>query len=168
MSSIGFIPTKTAILVREPDGDAGTIPAATEAAAGVMTARHVQMLEEVYQMMHQNSSAVVIERPADTSQFLTKLEAKALIQQLPKVMETPPEVRALRLQLDELHDKVLSAGRMALGAPEAQQGSPVDAVARQILEGVISGMEAIDNRLSRVESVLETITQVAERKARVA
>ena len=45
MASIGFLPTASTVEVREPDGDGGTIPAATARAAGVMTARHVRVLE---------------------------------------------------------------------------------------------------------------------------
>ena len=49
MASIGVLPTKTSVELREPDGDKGTIPAATSASAGVMTAAQVKMLETVFQ-----------------------------------------------------------------------------------------------------------------------
>lgn len=47
MAEIGFMPTRTSVLVRDPDGDAGTIPAATRGSAGVMTAHQARALQEV-------------------------------------------------------------------------------------------------------------------------
>lgn len=167
MARIGFIPNKTSMEVREPDGDTGQIPAATETAAGIMTARHVQMLEEVYAAMRSQcgSAPMIIERPwPDTSQFLTKLEARQLLQQIPRAMDMAPEVMALRSQVAELYDQISGTSRQLLAAPDTSAAT-VDATARQVLEGVISGMDGIEQRLRSVEQVITVLRHVADAKA---
>lgn len=167
MARIGFVPNKTSMEVREPDGDTGQIPAATEVAAGIMTARHVQMLEEVYAALRSQGGGapMIIERPsADTSQFLTKLEARQLLQQIPRTLDMGPEVRALRSQVAELYDQLSGSSRQLLAAPDAPAAT-VDATARQVLDGVISGMDGIEQRLRSVEQVISVLRHVADAKA---
>ena len=187
MGAIGFIPTKTSIQVREPDGDSGDIPAATAGQAGVMSARHVQMLEELFrwfQTSQGNSAPVVIERSdpnvalqvqalrqafdamqrdqatpiaLDTSQFLTKVEARALLSNVgARVVDMTPEVQAIRAELASLK---------ALPAPQASEAPAVDQVARNVLEQVISQFDGLDARLRSVESTINALRRIAEVKS---
>lgn len=166
MARIGFIPTKTGMEVREPDGDTGQIPAASASAAGIMTAQHVQMLEEVYASLRSNGGGgpVIIERPADTSQFLTKIEARQLLQQMPRALDVTPEVRALRTQVADLYDQISGSSRQLLANPETPAAT-IDVTARTVLEGVISGMDGIEQRLRAVEQVITVLRHVADAKA---
>ena len=169
MASIGFIPTKMSVEVREPDGDAGTIPAASRAAAGVMTAQQVAMLEEVFQWFktHAGTGApIVIERASDMSQYPTRLEIKQLLSQaMPRVIDTTPEVVALRAQLGNLSEQIRDAAR---GPTTIEIPEGIDTHARTILEAVIDQMENYDTRLRRVEATLDQLGIFAETRAKEA
>lgn len=167
MGLIGFIPTKTTIAVREPDGDGGTIPAATEAAAGVMTAEQCKRLNEVWSW-HQASSSdapVVIERSADTSQFLTRIEARQLLSQFqrPTPTDANREIAQLRAQVQEISGQVTRDAQSLMVASPAVDVE--DARARQVLEAVIAQFEALDHRVSRLENIINTLGSVAQAKA---
>jgi hypothetical protein len=67
---MGFIPTKTSVQARGPEGPQGDIPGATAGSAGVMTADQVRMLETVFQWhqtMQGGGGVVEIIRPAPTA-----------------------------------------------------------------------------------------------------
>lgn len=188
MAAIGFLPTKTSVQVREPDGDCGDIPAASAAAAGVMTARHVQMLEELmrwYQTAQGGGAPVVIERSdpnvtfqvqalrqaleamqrghatplqIDTSQFLTKLEARQLLIGAARpIVDVTPEVQAIKAEIATLK---------ALPAQAAQDTGPaVDQVARNVLEQMLEQYEHLDRRVASLESTINALRQIAEVKS---
>lgn len=167
MSSIGFIPSKTSVQVREPDGDSGTIPGASRASAGVMTAQQCAMLEEVFQWFQTQSGSgapVIIERAADTSRFPTREEVRQLMQAaLPRLADATPEVRALRQQVEHLTQNMQQS--RGLPSPETGNSSATDTVAREVIETVIVQMESMDQRLRRIESVLDTLGHLAELKS---
>jgi hypothetical protein len=165
MARIGVLPTKTTVQLREPDGDAGTIPAATAASAGVMTARYVQMLEELYTRFQGGDAAapVIIERAADTSHLLTKAEAKALLSAVPRAMDMTPALQVLRGEIAALQRDMTDNAQRLLAAPPSS-GDVVDRVARDVLDGVIAGFENIDQRLREVEGVVHAIRSLAEIK----
>ncbi len=58
---MGCIPTKTSVELRGPEGSIGSIPAASEASAGVMTAEHVKMLQAIYTWHQTEKSSGVVE-----------------------------------------------------------------------------------------------------------
>lgn len=188
MGKIGFLPTRTSVQVREPDGDVGDIPAATAGAAGVMTAQHVQMLDELmrwYQTAKAAAAPVVIERSdpnvsfqvqalrqaleamqrdhatplqIDTSQFLTKLEARQLLSGLARpVADMTPEVQALRAEIASL--------RALPSIPQGQASEVVDLRVRAVVEQVLDQFDALDRRLSSVESTINALRQIAEVKS---
>lgn len=166
MASIGFLPTGKTVEVRDPDGDAGTIPSATARSAGVMTAQHVQMLEEIFTWFLTNAGSgapVVIERSADMSQYLTKLEARQLLTAIPRAMDMTPEIQRLRGEVMALHDQIGSQSMALLPSPE-RPGEVVDQTARTVLESVITQFESLDRRLRYIEATFDGLRAVAERK----
>jgi hypothetical protein len=129
-----------------------------------MSGRQAEMLREVWEAVKSDGGAVVIERAADTSQFLTKIEARHLLSQIPNALPSPREIADLRAQVAILSGQVSSESTALLAAP-ASNGEMVDATARRVIDGIITQFESLDRRLSRVESVLETLGAVAEMKA---
>lgn len=170
MATIGFLPTKTTMQVREPDGDGGTIPAATRSAAGVMTAQHVEWLESLWRRSETSGAGVpvIIERPVDTSQFLTRPEARQLLQQIPRMIDVTPDVRALQNQVVSLHERLSESEATRLMLAPPTQGEAVDTRARRVLDGILSGMEQIDLRLQAVEQAIETLRSFATANDRAA
>lgn len=175
MARINFVPHKSGVEVREPDGDVGLLPAATAAAAGVMTAQHVQMLEEAHRAMHGQGGAspVIIERGPDTSQFPTRTEVAQLLRSMPQALSITPEMQALRSQVVALQDQFrgVSAGLLA---PPPGPSDLVDERARSVLDHLITQFEALDQRLrhvedmeprlARIEGILNALKMVAEVK----
>ena len=116
MAQLGILPTKTTVELREPDGDAGTIPAATEASAGVMTAGHVKMLREVYQRVQQNGDNITaLTLPGtvpDLTQYVTRSEVQQVLSRLPALqaqqqphrepIDITPRVNALEQAITKL------------------------------------------------------------------
>jgi hypothetical protein len=115
MANLGFIPTKTTVEVREPDGDSGTIPGAVRSSAGVMTAAHVAMLEEVYQwhLAEKAGAGAALSVPQaapDLSQYVTRHEVQQVLARLPVapqpspqgVIDVTPRVRALETALESM------------------------------------------------------------------
>jgi hypothetical protein len=179
MARINFVPHKSSVEVREPDGDVGVFPAATAAAAGVMTAQHVQMLEETHRAMHSQGGGapVIIERAADTSQFPTRAEVTQLLRAMPQTLSITPEMQALRSQVVALQDQVRGAASGLL-APPAAVGEVVDERARSVLDHLITQFEALDQRLrhledmeprlARIEGIMNALKMVAEVKGAAA
>lgn len=170
MARIGVTPTRTSIELREPDGDASTIPAVTPQQAGVMTAQQCRDLEEVVVALRTMSGAsapVIIERPADMSQYPTRMEVKALIQAMPRALDMGPQVQALRSELMALHHEMASNAKGLLAAPSTATDS-VDHTARAVLDTVLTQFESLDGRLRHVESVIDALRMVAEIKGQEA
>lgn len=155
MAKIGVIPTKTSIELREPDGDAGTLPAATESAAGVMTAQHVRMLSEVWSSYRGGSQQIVIETPAahvDTSQFLTRSEATQLLADVQR--RIPPPVPLKVIPAPSAMDQQVAALREAVA--RMQQDSPAnDAMAR--VERLERDQQAIVAEINDLRRIIEAI-----------
>lgn len=170
MARINFIPSQTGVEVREPDGDVGSFPAASPKSAGVMTAQHVRMLDEVFQWFrtHAGDSApVVIERHADMSQYPTRTEVKALLQAMPRALDMGPQVQALRGELMALHQEMAGAAKGLLAAPPVST-DVVDQTARAVLDTVLVQFESLDQRLRHVEGVIDALRMVAEIKGQEA
>lgn len=166
MPDIGIIPTRTSIQLREPDGDAGTIPAATPSSAGCMTADQARQLQELYtwHRTHAGTGApVIIETQADTSNYVDRLELRAMLQQLPRALDTTPQIAALRSQVESLSRMIGDESRILLPAPKSDD--TVDRTARGIIEAVITNFEALEQRVRVVEHVIDTLKAVAEYKA---
>lgn len=162
MARIGFMPSRTSVEVRDPDGDVGTIPAATEGAAGVMTAQHVRLLEEVATWRRQQAEVVtpamtIIERPTpDLSRFATREELRALAPQPPDLQEIAAAVRALVVADHVPAPAVLDQG----------SGEIVDQTAREVLSGVVEAYRALDARLQAVEQIIAHLRTVAAEQTR--
>lgn len=168
MADIGVIPTRTSIQLREPDGDAGTIPAATPSAAGCMTADQAKQLIELWQWHRAHvggGNAVIIEQAADTSNFVDRLELKAMLQKLPAAMDSTPQIQALRAQVDSLSRRLTDEARAALPAPSDGQGPAVDQTARNVLDVVLTSYEALELRVRDLETIIARLTAIAETKA---
>lgn len=166
MARIGVLPSKTSVELRQPDGAIDTLPAASSASAGVMTAQHVKMLEEVFtwfQTRAGDSAPVIIERSADMSQYPTKLELKAMLQAMPRALDMGPDVSRLRGELMALQSEIIEAAKRALPAPSAST-DVVDQTARTVMYETITLYESMDQRLRAVESVIDTLRSVAELK----
>ena len=106
MASIGIIPTKSTIELREPDGDAGTIPGATAAAAGVMTAQQVRQLEEVWGRLSGVRAAAALGRGTNDN-------ASALAAEMSSIAERLDGLEAVGIQ----HAAALAATPRASGLP---------------------------------------------------
>lgn len=171
MARIGIVPKQTCIEIREPDGDTGEIPGATLKSAGVMTAQHVRMLEEVFRWFQTSGSTgapMIIERPGpDMSQYPTKLEVKALLTAMPKMMDMSPQINALRGELLALQSEAAGQSRQLLMAPPVSTDA-VDQTARVVLDQIIAGYEALDHRVRQIEAVMDTLRAVADIKAQEA
>ena len=110
MVQLGVLPTKTTIELREPDGDAGTIPAATEASAGVMTAAHVKMLMEVYLLIRQfisdDDPGVVALRPLAAQAFQRDISDMPLPRTALPAPAGPDVVSALETRLNTMEQRI--------------------------------------------------------------
>lgn len=99
MPSIGVIPTKTTLELREPDGDAGTIPAATESAAGCMTAAHVRQLAEVYGRVVSDGMQIAAWHVPDMAGFVTRDDLRmalaAVVKPDPRIAVLEDRIKAL-------------------------------------------------------------------------
>lgn len=99
MADIGAIPTKTTVRITSTTGDFGTISAATESAAGVMTANHVKSLNQVLAWGMLNGLAPA--EPADTSNLARRDEVAAALRVVaehhtPQIEKLMGEIAALR------------------------------------------------------------------------
>jgi hypothetical protein len=169
MARITFLPTSEGVEVRDPGGDTGSLPVASVKSAGIVTAQHMRMLDEVFQWFrtHAGSSApVVIERPApDLGIYATRDDVRALVQALPRAIDMGPEIARLRGELVALRSDI-DAPRQALIAATAPTSAQIeDRVARDVLQNIISQYETMDQRLRAVESVIETLRAMANIKA---
>lgn len=173
MADIGALPTKTTVRITSTTGDFGTIPAATASSAGVMTADQVQKLERLWQFHETNAGGgtlVVHSQPAvDTSQFPTRLEIQQALSALPKAQDPSRIVAAMRAQVDDLHRQLRDMSANAMRQTPLIQNEPTgevsDARARAVLDGVIQGMNQIDDRLTEVEKVISILRSLASYKA---
>lgn len=155
MAKIGVIPTKTSIELRESDGDAGTLPAATESAAGVMTAQHVRMLSEVWSSYRGGSQQIVIETPAalvDTSQFVTRSEATQLLAEVQR--RIPPPLPLKVIPAPSAMDQQVAALREAVARMQ-QDSLANDAMAR--VERLERDQQAIVAEINDLRRIIEAI-----------
>ena len=175
MSDIGAIPTKTSVRITSTTGDFGTIPGATRTAAGVMTADQAGQLEDLWQihLTRQSGGAplVINSAPAvDTSQFPTRVELQHALSALPKAPDVGGIVNALRQQMADLQKRVLEAGQPKAPSVVVQQGdttATVDTVARDVIKGIIQGMESLEDRVAEIERKFDTLRLVAQHKAQM-
>lgn len=143
MGKIGVLPTKTSIELRDPDGDAGTIPAATTSAAGVMSAQHVRMLEEVY-------SAI---RSGGVIEIITPSPAAPSVGQ--------GQLDAIRQGFAGLSQRVADLER-ALAAPPSQDAGPLQLDVTRRLEAAEHGIAANGQQIVTVASALDGIAALVE------
>lgn len=155
MAKIGVLPTKTSIELREPDGDAGTLPAATESAAGVMTAQHVKMLAEVWASYRGGAQPIVIEAaapPVDTSQFVTRAEAAHLMSEVQR--RIPPPVPLKVVSAPSAVDQQVAALREAVAR---MQAAPVDEAMAARIERLERDHQAIVAEINDLRRIIDAI-----------
>lgn len=148
---IGALPTKTSVEISDGQGNKATVPAATPRSAGAMTAAQAEMLATLWQHHQtQGGGTVVIETaPAlDTSQFVRRDQMDQMVQALRSVKVQPPDLSPLRAQIEHLERQF-----KALPAPQPD-GSVQAPDLTPIMQDVISGMAAFDERLNRAETEL--------------
>lgn len=180
MADLGAIPMKTCVEVTTTDGQNGTIPGATATAAGVMTAEHVKMLDELWKVHRtkasQGSSPVVVHQRApeiDTSQFATRMELDQALASIPRhAPDLSAPMQALRQRVESLARQVSDMPAQAEAPPvvvhqEGADGEVVDRRAREILQGVIRGMADVDDRVGDIERKIATLKLVAKQNAEV-
>ena len=156
----GVLPSKNSLRLSLPNGDHGTVQAATPSAAGCMTADHVQRLEALWQAHQTQTGAIVIERPAasvDVSQMVTREQLKGILGAIPRTIDARAVVQPLAAEIADIRAQML-----ALPAPTPDAG-PVSGVVAQVIEQV----SIMDERLRAVEQVIDAIRQVAAIKAAV-
>lgn len=156
MAKIGVLPTKTSIELREPDGDAGTLPAATESAAGVMTAQHVKMLAEVWASYRGGAQPIVIEAaapPVDTSQFVTRAEAAHLMSEVQR--RIPPPVPLKVVSAPSAVDQQVAALREAVA--RMQQVAPVDEAMAARIERMERDQQAMVAEITDLRRIIDAI-----------
>lgn len=155
MAKIGVLPTKTSIELREPDGDAGTLPAATESAAGVMTAQHVKMLAEVWASYRGGAQPIVIEAaapPVDTSQFVTRAEAAHLMSEVQR--RIPPPVPLKVVSAPSAVDQQVAALREAVAR---MQAAPVDEAMAARIERMERDQQAMVAEITDLRRIIDAI-----------
>lgn len=155
MAKIGVLPTKTSIELREPDGDAGTLPAATESAAGVMTAQHVKMLAEVWASYRGGAQPIVIEAaapPVDTSQFVTRAEAAHLMSEVQR--RIPPPVPLKVVSAPSAVDQQVAALREAVAR---MQAAPVDEAMAARIERLERDQQAMVAEITDLRRIIDAI-----------
>lgn len=164
MATIGVIPTKTSIELRDPDGDAGTLPAATESAAGVMTAQHVKMLEEAWRAYRQGGSTVIVGQravPVDTSHFMTRDDVLRLVGEA--VVDTVPHATPQSLAHLATRDEVAALARAVDEIPALP-----NVANEQLLQRLVTMIDAANQRTDALEARFEGLVTTVEHILRVA
>ncbi len=131
MAAIGVLPTKTCVELKEPDGDKGTIPGATASAAGVMTAQHVRMLEEVYHAVRSNGVVEII-TPAAVAPSVGNAQLDAIrkgfsnvserVAHLERAVTQQPQPTELMLSPPDLTERMNHADHKIATLAEALDG----------------------------------------------
>jgi len=157
----GALPTRTSVVVTDTRGDQATIPAATETAAGVMTAEQVRQLEALWRV-HQTQAGptVIIEPSRPDPNLVTREQLVKALQAMPA-----PDVLPLERRIADL-----SARMAALPAPTSDSG-PLRSTVEQIIEQMRHDQAELDSlgaRVKRLESMLDALAQLAEIKAATA
>ncbi len=151
----GFVPSRTSVTTAE----GGTIPAATTAAAGVMTAEHARQLETLWKLHQQGGSAPVLfapEPPRPVAIDLTSFrEAVAQLGQRVARIEATPRQLIAHAPLPT--DPVLA------GPDYGPRIEAVEQQLRTIVEAFDAFAALVDERLTFIErTALGQITVKAE------
>lgn len=156
MAHIGVLPTRTSVNVTSSNGATGSIPAATPASAGCMTAEHARRLDALWAASQSGMGQTIVLEPQPLpADLVSRAEFDRAVRAIQR--PTPPtlDITPIARQLEDLRAKV--------EAPAAQ--AITDPIARQIIDQVLVTMEDFDGRLRRIERVISTLQQVAEVKA---
>lgn len=159
MAHLGVLPTKTSVNVTSSTGATGSIPAATPASAGCMTAEHARRLETLWAASQSGTGqTVVLEAQPLPPDLVSRDELHRVVQAIQRPAIAPPmiDITPLTQQLEDLRQRVETA-------PAVQHSQ--DPIVREVLTQVLAQMEDMDTRLRKVERVISTLQQVAEVKA---
>ena len=161
MAHLGVFPTKTSVNVTSSNGATGSIPAATPASAGCMTAEHARRLETLWAASQSGTGqTVVLESQPLPADLVSRDELHRVVQaiQRPAIPAPPPmiDITPLTQQLEDLRQRVETA-------PAVQHST--DPIVREVMTQVLAQMEDMDTRLRKVERVISTLQQVAEVRA---
>lgn len=159
MAHIGVLPTRTSVNVTSSNGDSGSIPAATSASAGCMSAEQARRLDVLWMASQTGAGQTIVLEQAPVPNMVSREELKLALAtiQRPAAIPAPMiDITPLTRQLDDLRQRVETA-------PAIQQ-SP-DLIVREVLSQALAQLEDMDNRLRKIERVISTLQQVAEVKA---
>lgn len=158
--AIGAQPTTTSVVISDGSGQTGTIPAANEKAAGVMTAVMYQQLNDLLRWRVGVDTGSDVGGPVD---IITRTELNQALQALRQA----PAQQALTVgnQFDQRRmlarmDALETAQTQALSLPSPQVLSPVydaDAVTREEIDQLKADMSSVSNRLAALEQGLNAI-----------
>lgn len=155
MAEIGFMPTRTSVLVRDPDGDAGTIPPATRGSAGVMTAGMARALQEVAGKM-----GVAVEMPAtveapDVPSIARPAAVQPTAPEVSKadVAHVQSQVDGVAVRVGQLRERVEQIEQRPVSVP-----LPPPAVTERSVPGpsqeVMSRLDQVEQRVAAAEKRL--------------
>lgn len=142
MATIGVMPTATTVQLRDPDGDTGTVPAATPRAAGCMTASHVQRIEALEKAVFPASASAT---------NVVSLRAPAAASLAPAA---PAPVAAPDPRVDDLQEAVAILTDRVAALPDASVAQPASVVP----PGLLDRIGLIERDLKRAMSPVPMMT----------
>ena len=158
--AIGAQPTQTSVVISDGSGQTGTIPAADEKAAGVMTPVMYRQLNDLLRWRVGIDSGTDVGGPVD---IITRGELNTALQALRQA----PQQQALTVgnQFDQRRllarvDALEAAHTQALSLPAPMPAAPVydaGSVSREEIDQLKADMSSVSNRLAALEQGLNAI-----------
>lgn len=156
--AIGAQPTQTSVVISDGSGQSGTIPAADEKAAGVMTPVMYRQLNDLLRWRVGIDAGTDVDGPVD---IITRCELNQALQALraPQQALTAGNQFDMRRVLARV-DALEAAHNQALSLPAPMQAAPVydaGAVSREEIDQLKADMSSVANRLAALEQGLNAM-----------
>lgn len=156
--ALGAQPTQTSVVVSDASGQAATIEAATEKAAGVMTAVMYRQLQDLLRWRVGVDSGTDVDGPVD---IITRGELNVALQAL----RAPQQALTVGNQFDQKRllarvDALEAAHNQALSLPAPMPAAPVydvGSVSREEIDQLKADMSSVSNRLAALEQGLNAM-----------
>lgn len=157
--AIGAQPTTTSVVISDGSGQTGTIPAANEKAAGVMTAVMYQQLNDLLRWRVGVDTGADVGGPVD---IITRGELNQALQAL---RQLPAPQAAIGNQFDQRRmlarlDAVEAAQTQALSLPTPQSMASaydVGAVSREEIDQIKADIGSMTARVAQLEQFANTL-----------
>lgn len=157
--AIGAQPTTTSVVISDGSGQTGTIPAANEKAAGVMTAVMYQQLNDLLRWRVGVDTGSDVDGPVD---IITRGELNQALQAL---RQLPSPQAAIGNQFDQRRiaarlDALEAAHTQALTLPAPQPAGPVfdtGAVTREEVDQIKADIASMTARVAQLEQFANTL-----------